>query len=316
MLSLLRTTTVIASVLLTPTHTAFAQAFPGKPIRLVITFPVGSSTDAQARLIGPPLTERWKQQVVVEARAGAAGVVGAEIVAKSPPDGHTLLFTSIQYSYAPALFAKLPYDPLTDLIPIKIISFSPEAIVAHPSLPVKNIKELIALARARPLNMGTPGNELTTRYFNMRAKTNITPVSFKGGAPMMIDVMGGHVELGIAGLITLQGIIRSGRVRLLGIASPTPSLIFPDAPLLTKEIPGFEILSWWGIFAPGNTPRDVVRRIHDDIVAVLQTPNVRERLLDIGGEPGGETMGDFAVHVRNEIARWQKVAQEAGIKPQ
>jgi tripartite-type tricarboxylate transporter receptor subunit TctC len=316
MLSLLRTTTVIASVLLAPAHEALAQAFPGKPIRLVITFPVGSSTDAQARLIGPPLTERWKQPVVVEARAGAAGVVGAEIVAKSPPDGHTLLFTSIQYSYAPALFAKLPYDPLTDLIPIKIISFSPEAIVAHPSLPVKNIKELIALARARPLNMGTPGNELTTRYFNIRAKTNITPVSFKGGAPMMIDVMGGHVELGIAGLITLQGIIRTGRVRLLGIASPTPSLIFPDAPLLTKEVPGFEILSWWGIFAPGNTPKDVVKRIHDDIVAVLQTPTVRERLLDIGGEPGGETMGDFAVHVRNEIARWQKVAQEAGIKPQ
>jgi tripartite-type tricarboxylate transporter receptor subunit TctC len=164
--------------------------------------------------------------------------------------------------------------------------------------------------------MGTPGNELTTRYFNMRAKTNITPVSFKGGAPMMIDVMGGHVELGIAGLITLQGIIRTGRVRLLGIASPTPSLIFPDAPLLTKEVPGFEILSWWGIFAPGNTPKEVVARIHDDIAAVLKLPIVRERLLDIGGEPGGETMGDFAAHVRNEIARWQKVAQEAGIKPQ
>jgi tripartite-type tricarboxylate transporter receptor subunit TctC len=316
MRSLLLATSLIATALLAPIHNALAQAFPSKPIRLVITFPVGSSTDAQARLIGPPLTERWKQQVVVEARAGAGGVVGAEVVAKSPPDGHTLLFTSIQYSYAPALYAKLPYDPLTDLIPIKIISFSPEAIVAHPSLPVKNIKELIALARTRPLNMGTPGNELTTRYFNMRAKTNITPVSFKGGAPMMIDVMGGHVELGIAGLITLQGIIRTGRVRLLGIASPTPSLIFPDAALLTKEVPGFEILSWWGIFAPGNTPKDVVKRIHDDIAAVLQMPIVRERLLDIGGEPGGETMGDFAVHVRNEIARWQKVAIEAGIKPQ
>jgi tripartite-type tricarboxylate transporter receptor subunit TctC len=316
MRSLLLGITIIATALLAPIRAALAQAFPGKPIRLVITFPVGSSTDAQARLIGPPLAERWKQQVVVDARAGAAGVVGAEIVAKSPPDGHTLLFTSIQYSYAPALFAKLPYDPLTDLIPIKIISFSPEAIVAHPSLPVKNVKELIALARVRPLNMGTPGNELTTRYFNMRAKTNITPISFKGGAPMMIDVMGGHVELGIAGLITLQGIIRTGRVRLLGIASPTPSLIFPDAPLLTKEVPGFEILSWWGIFAPGNTPKEVVARIHDDIAAVLKLPIVRERLLDIGGEPGGETMGDFAVHVRNEIARWQKVAQEAGIKPQ
>lgn len=316
MRSLLLWITVIVTALLAPINAVFAQAFPSKPVRLVITFPVGSSTDAQARLIGPPLAERWKQQVVVEARAGAGGVVGAEFVAKSPPDGHTLLFTSIQFAYAPALYAKLPYDSLTDLAPIIITSFSPEAIVAHPSLPAKNVRELIALARTRPLNMGTPGNELTTRYFNMQAKVNITPVSYKGGAPLMIDVVGGHVELGIAGVITLQGIIRSGRVRLIGIASPRPSLIFPDAQLITKEVPGFEILSWWGIFAPGNTPKDVVTRIRDDIAAVLQLPNVRERLLDIGGEPGGEAMGDFAVHLREQIAHWKKVAEAVGIKPQ
>lgn len=316
MRSLLRGVTLVLAVLPVASPPAAAQPFPSKPIRLVITFPVGSSTDAQARLIGQPLSERWKQQVVVDARPGGTVIVGTDLVAKSPPDGHTLLLTSIQYSYVPALYAKLPYDPLNDLVPIKIISFSPEAIVAHPSLPVKSIRELVALARARPLNMGTPGNELTTRYFNMRAQTNFTPISYKGGAPMMVDVMGGHVETAIGGLITLQGIIRSGRVRLLGIASSTPSLIFPDAPLIPRQVPDFEILSWWGIFAPGNTPKETVARIREDLAAVVQMPTVRERLLEIGGEPSNESMGDFALHVRSEIARWQKVAREAGIKPQ
>ena len=314
--SLLLGITVIATVMLAPIHAVFAQAFPGKMVRIVIPFPVGSSTDAEARIIGPPLSERWKQQVIVDSRPGATTIIATDLVAKSPPDGHTLLFTSIQYAYVPALFAKLPYDPHTDLVPVTVVAFSPEAIVSHPSLPAKNIKELIALARVRPLNMGTPGNELTTRYFNTLAKVNIAPVSYKGGAPLMIDVMGGHVELGVAGVITLQGVIRSGRVRLLGIASLTPSLIFPDAPLIPKEVPGYEILSWWGIFAPANTPRDVVTRIHDDIAAVLQIPNVRERLLEIGGEPGGDTVEQFAARVRSEIARWQQVAKTAGIKPQ
>ena len=315
MSSLLVRVAAVAAALLVA-DVALAQAFPGKTVRVIIPFPTGSSTDAQARILGPQLSERWKQQVIVDSRPGATTVIGTDMVAKSPPDGHTLLFTSIQYAYVPALFAKLPYDPYNDLVPVTLVAFSPEAIVAHPSLPARSIKELIALARVRPLNMGTPGNELTTRYFNTQAKVNITPVSYKGGAPLMVDVMGGHVELGIAGLITLQGIIRSGRVRLLGIASPKPSLIFPDAPLITKEVPGFEILSWWGIFAPAKTSQDLARRIRDDIAAVLGVPGVRERLLEIGGEPSGETAESFAARVRSEIARWQKVATAAGIKPQ
>ncbi|MCC7486456.1 MAG: tripartite tricarboxylate transporter substrate binding protein [Burkholderiales bacterium] len=306
----------IATALLAPVEAALAQAFPGKVVRLIIPFPTGSSTDAEARIIGPQLSERWKQPVIVDSRPGATTIIGTELVAKSPPDGHTLLFTSIQFSYLPALFAKLPYDPYNDLMPVTIVAFSPEAIVSHPSLPVRNVKELVALARTRQLNIGTPGNELTTRYFNMMAKVNLVPISYKGGAPLMVDVIGGHVELGIAGTITLQGIIRSGRVRLLGIASSKPSLIFPDAPLIPKDVPGFEIISWWGIFAPRNTPREVVGRIRDDIAAVLRMPDVRTRLLDIGGEPGGATVEEFTATVRSQIAHWQKVATAAGIKPQ
>jgi tripartite-type tricarboxylate transporter receptor subunit TctC len=308
--------TLIASALFVPSHLAFAQAFPGKAVRIIVPLSAGSSSEAQARIISPLLSERWKQQIIIDARPGAATVIGTDIVAKSPPDGHTLLLTSTQFTHVVALTAKLPYDPYKDLVPVTVITTSPQAIIAHPSLPAKNIKELIAFARSHPLSMGTTGNELTARYFNMLAKLNIEPVPYKGGAPLVIDVMGGHVELGIGGLITFQPQIRSGRVRLLGIASPTPSLIFPDAPLITKDLPGFDVLSWWGIFVPANTPRDVITRIRDDIAAVLQVQNVRDRLLELGGEPGGETAEEFNTRVRNEIARWIKVGKEAGIKPQ
>ncbi len=307
---------VLAAILAPSIGTVFAQPFPGKAVRLVIPLSAGSSTEAQARIISPLLTERWKQQIVIDPRPGAATVIGTDIVAKSPPDGHTLLLTSTQFTHVVALTAKLPYNPYNDLVPVTVITTSPQAIVAHPSLPVKNARELIALARRSPLNMGTTGNELTARYFNMLAKVNIVPVPYKGGAPLVIDVMGGHVELGIGGVITFQPQIRSGRVRLVGVASPTPSLIFPDAPLIPPDVPGFDVLSWWGIFAPANTPREIVTRIRDDIAAVLQVQNVRDRLLDLGGEPGGETADEFNTRVRTEIARWLKVVKEAGIKPQ
>ena len=307
---------VLAAILAPSIGTVFAQPFPGKAVRLVIPLSAGSSTEAQARIISPLLTERWKQQIVIDPRPGAATVIGTDIVAKSPPDGHTLLLTSTQFTHVVALTAKLPYNPYNDLVPVTVITTSPQAIVAHPSLPVKNARELIALTRRSPLNMGTTGNELTARYFNMLAKVNIVPVPYKGGAPLVIDVMGGHVELGIGGVITFQPQIRSGRVRLVGVASPTPSLIFPDAPLIPPDVPGFDVLSWWGIFAPANTPREIVTRIRDDIAAVLQVQNVRDRLLDLGGEPGGETADEFNTRVRTEIARWLKVVKEAGIKPQ
>ena len=309
-------TTVIATALLAPAHAVLAQAFPGKMVRLVIPYPVGGSSDANARIISPFLAERWKQQVIVEPRPGAATIVGTDYVAKSPPDGHTLLLTSTQYPQSPALFAKLPFDPYTDLVPVTLVTLSPQAIVAHPSLPARNVKELIALARARPgeLNIGNAGNMLPTNFFTMLAKVKIENVPYKGAGLLMIDVMGGHVPLAIGAVSSVQAAVRSGRVRILGVSSP--SAAFPDAPVIAKDVPGFDADTWFGLFAPGGTPRDLVMRIRDDVAAVLQLPDVKRRLLDIGGEPGGETMGDFAAHVRSEIARWQKAAQAAGIKPQ
>ncbi len=309
-------TTVVVVALLAPAQILHAQAFPGKVVRLVIPFPVGGSSDANARIIGPHLTERWKQQVIVDPRPGAATVVGTDHVAKSAPDGHTLLINSTQFVQSPATFAKLPYDPLTDIVPITRLTISPQAIVAHPSLPAKNIRELVALARSRPgeLNMGTAGTVLPSHYFFMLARVKMEIVPYKGAGPLMIDASGGHVPLAIGAVSSVQGAVRAGRVRMLGVTSP--STAFPDAPIIAKDVPGFDADTWFGLFAPRGTPRDLVRRIRDDVAAVLQIPDVRHRLIDIGGNPSGELPDEFATRVRTEIAKWQKVARTAGIQPQ
>ena len=293
-----------------------AQPFPGKIVRFVIPFPVGGSSDANARIIGPYLSERWKQQVIVDPRPGAATVVGTDHVAKSAPDGHTLLINSTQFVQSPATFAKLPYDPYRDIAPITRITISPQAIVAHPSLPAKNIRELIALAKARPgaLNMGTAGTVLPSHYFFMLAKVKMEIVPYKGAGPLMIDASGGHVTLAIGAVSSVQGAVRAGRVRMLGVTSRSEA--FPDVPLISKDVPGYDADTWFALFAPGATPKEIVSRIRDDLAAVLQIPEVRQRLLDIGGNPSGEPTDEFAGRVKNEIAKWQKVAKAAGLQPQ
>ena len=307
---------LITAALFAPGSTVLAQAFPGKMVRFVIPFPVGGSSDANARIIGPYLTERWKQQVVVDPRPGAATVIGTDHVAKSAPDGHTLLINSTQFVQSPATFAKLPYDPYADIVPITRITISPQAIVAHPSLPVKSVGELIALARARPgaLNMGTAGTTLPSYYFFMLAKVKMEIVPYKGAGPLMIDAMGGHVELAIGALSSVQAAVRQGRVRMLGVTSRSSA--FPDAPIIGKDVPGYDADTWFALFAPGGLPREILTRIHDDVAAVLQISEVRQRLRDIGGEPGGEPQEEFAARVRNDIGKWKKVAAVAGIKPQ
>jgi tripartite-type tricarboxylate transporter receptor subunit TctC len=295
-----------------------AQPFPAKPVRFVIPFPVGGSSDANARIIMPPLIERWKQQIIVDPRPGAGTVIGTDHVAKSAPDGHTLLLTSNQYAYTPVVYAKLPYDAYTDLLPITIITISPQAIVAHPSLPARNVNELIALARKRPgeLNMATAGSVLPVHLFNMLAKVKIEIVPYKGAGPMAIDLMGGHVPLAIAAVSSVQAAVRSGRARMIGVCSETRSAAFPDAPPIAKDLPGFEAISWFALFAPRGTPQELVTRIYKDVTAVLEMPDVRQRLLEIGGEPGGQKPEELAARIRTEIARWQKVADAAGLKPQ
>jgi tripartite-type tricarboxylate transporter receptor subunit TctC len=226
------------------------------------------------------------------------------------------MINSTQFVQSPATFAKLTYDPVNDIVPITRITVSPQAIVAHPSLPVKNIRELVALARARPgqLNMGTAGTVLPSHYFFILTKTKMEIVPYKGANPLMIDAMGGHVELAIGAVSSVQAAVRSGRVRMLGVTSPSGA--FPGVPVISKDVPGFDADTWFALFAPGGTSREVVTRIRDDVAAVLQIPDVRHKLQDIGGEPRGERQEEFAERVRSDIAKWKKVAAAAGIKAQ
>ena len=308
---------LVAFLLLLPASTAFPQAFPSKPVRIVIPFSLGGSNDLSARVLLPHLIERWKQQVVIEPRTGADSVVGTDFVARSAPDGHTILYTSTQFAYAPTTFAKLPYDPLNDLVPVTLVIVSPQMIYAHPSLPVSTPKELVALARARPgeLTMGTPGNILPAHFFFSSARVKITPVPYKGAGPLQIDVMGGHVPLGISAISSVLGTVRAGRVKVIGVCSPERTPLYPDAPPMSEAAPGFQAVSWFGMFAPRGTPPAVVNRIREDVAEVLKIPDVRKRMNEVGGDPVGMSSEDFSAWVRAEIERWNKVAKAAGIQP-
>ena len=309
--------TAILAVLLFSAASVFAQAFPGKPVRIVIPFSLGGSNDLSARVLLPHLIERWKQQVVIEPRTGADSVVGTDFVARSPPDGHTILYTSTQFAYAPTTFAKLPYDPLNDLVPVTLVIVSPQIIFAHPSLPARTPRELVALARARPgeLTMGTPGNTLPSHFFFSSAKVKITPVPYKGAGPLQIDVMGGHVPLGIAAISSVLGTLRAGRVKAIGVCSLVRTPLYPDAPPMAEAAPGFQAVAWFGMFVPRGTPPAVVKRIRDDVAEVLGIADVRKAMNDVGGDPVGMSSEDFSAWVRSEIDRWNKVAKAAGIKP-
>jgi tripartite-type tricarboxylate transporter receptor subunit TctC len=308
----------LASILIFPAASAVAQPFPGKVVRIVIPFAPGGGSDHAVRVLQPHLAERWKQQVVIDPRPGANSTLGTDLVAKGPPDGHTILFTSTQFAYAPSTFAKLPYDPFNDLVPVTLAVTSPQMIFAHPSLPVKTPKELVALARARPgeLTLGTPGNTLPAHSFFSLAGVKITPVPYKGAGPMQVDVMGGHVSLGIAAISSVMGTVKSGRVKVIGVCSPERTPLYPSAPPMAEAAPGFQAVAWFGFFLPRGASPAVVKRIRDDVAEVLKMPEVHKRLNELGGEPKPTSSEDFARWVRSEIDRWNKVAQMAGIKPQ
>jgi tripartite-type tricarboxylate transporter receptor subunit TctC len=310
--------TFFATLLLSTAPSVFAQAFPGKVVRIVIPFSLGGSNDLTARVLLPHLIERWKQQVIVDPVVGAASTVGAAHVARSAPDGHTILFTSTQYAYAPVTFAKLPYDPLNDLMPVTLVTVSPQIIVAHPSLPANNPKQLVALARTRPgeLTIGTPGNTLPTLSFLSLAKVKMEPIPYKGAGPLAIAVMGGHVPLGIGAISSWLGTIQSGRVKAIGVCSLQRSALYPEAPPMAEAAPGFEAVAWFGMFVPRGTPPAVIRKIRDDIADIMKDPAVIKGMHAIGGEPSGMPTEEYAKFVRAEIEKWGKVAKAAGIKPQ
>lgn len=298
----------------------WAQTFPSKPVRIVIPFATGGSTDANARIIQDKLSTLWGQPVIVEAKPGANTLIGTDLVAKSPGDGHTLLLTSTAMVVNPSMYAKLPYDTLNDLVPITVVSVSPFALVAPVSSPFSNLKDVLAALRTKPgsVSFGVSDSSamLSGHLLNMLAKVDMQAISYKGAGPLMIDLAGGHVPLGIAAVSSVQGQVKNGRVKIVGVGSTTPSTLFPQAPLIAQDLPGYEAISWFGLLAPKGTPTDIVNKIQRDVAAVLKDPDVQQKIQGLGADPGGMPPEEFQARIKREIDLWSRVAKAANIKPE
>lgn len=301
---------------------AGAQDFPRKTVRVVAPFAPGGATDLLARLVGQKLSERWGQSVLIDNRTGAGGHIGAELAARSAPDGYTLLVAGAPHAIGVSLYKKLNYDLAKDLAPISNLATYPSAIVVHPSLPVKTVKDLMALAKARPgqLNFGSAGsgspNHLAIELFKTMAKVSMVHVPYKGGSGQMVgDLLAGQVQLASIGLPPAMPYVKTGRLRVIAVTGAKRSPLLPDAPTVAEAgLPGFDVTSWYGMFAPAATPRDIVNKVNADIAASLSTPDMKERLASSGAEPAPTSPEDLGRLVREEIAKWSKVVAESGAK--
>ena len=301
---------------------AQAQSWPSRPIRFIVPFPPGGGTDVNARIMAPRLTAALGQQVVVENRPGAGGMLGAELVAKSAPDGYNMVIATIgPIAINPSLYSKMTYDPAKELAPVSITGEVPNGLVVHPTLPAKSLKELIALAKQRPreLNYGSSGpgagDHLAGEMLNVMAGIRMTHVPYKGGPPAMVDLMSGNIQLIFATLATGMPYIRAGRVRTLAVASAQRFALLPDVPTVAEAgVPGFAINNWAGVFVAGGTPRPIIERLNSEIVKALAPPDVRQKLLEMGLVAGTNTPEQFTSYIQAETVRWARVVKDAGIK--
>jgi tripartite-type tricarboxylate transporter receptor subunit TctC len=299
---------------------ALAQAFPSKPVRLVVTFPPGGSSDTAARIVAPRLAERLGQQVIVENRPGAGGGVGIDAVAKSPPDGHTLVLTGAGGLTAnPNLYKKLSYDPVKDLAPVSTFGTSPFVLVASESLAAANIKDVITLARAQPgkLSYASGGNgtamHLTGELIKSMSGSFIVHIPYRGTAPAVLAAMGGESQLAIADLASVRQQAKSGRIKLLGVTSKERSPLAPELPTLAESgLPGFEAAGWFAVLAPVATPPAVLARLNADLNAVLRLPEVRQQFANAGLEPLPGTQAELAQLMKSETAKWAEVIKRSG----
>ena len=299
-----------------------AQNWPTRTVRFIAPFPPGGGTDLNARMIAPRLGAALGQQVIVENRPGAGGMLGTDIVAKSPPDGYNMVIATIgPIAINPSLYAKMPYDPAKDLAPVTLTGEVPNGLVVHPTLPAKSIKELIALAKKRPgeLNYGSSGNgagdHLAGEMLNVMAGIKMTHVPYKGGAPAMVDLLAGNIQLIFATLATGMPYIKSGKVRALAMAGPQRFALLPDVPTVAEAgVPGFAVTNWAGIFVAAGTPRVIVDRLNNEIVKALGAPDVKQKLLEMGLVAGTNTPEQFASFIQSETVKWAKVVKDANIK--
>lgn len=298
-----------------------AQNYPNGPLRIVSPYPPGGGTDILARTLGQKLNERFGQPAVVENRSGANGTVGAAFVAKSAPDGHTMLVVPAGYAANPSLYKNLPFDQARELAPVSLIASGPLVLVVHPSLPVKSVKELIALATAQPgaLNIGSAGNgslpHLSAELFNTMAGIKIVHIPFKGSGAAVIDVLSGQVPIYFMNVLQSLPMIKSGKLRPLGVSSPQRSAIAPDLPSIAEAgLKGFDMTNWYGLLVQGATPRDTINKLQQEVTRILNLPELKERLAGEGMTVVGSTAEQFVEFLASETAKFNRIIQTAGIK--
>jgi len=299
---------------------AFAQ-YPERPIRLIVSYPPGGGTDVTARIIVGKLSEGVGKQFVIDNRSGAGSMIGTDLVAKAAPDGYTLLMSDTTFGIVPGLYPKVPYDTLRDFQPVTQVTSVPVGLVVNPGVPARSVKELVALARARPggLNFGSGGVgtpvHMAGELLKIAAKIDIVHIPYKGAGPAFTDLLGGHFQMMFPTLQSAVPHIKSGRLRLLALTTEKRSSAFPDTPTMNEAgTPGVIAVAWFGIHAPRATPKAIVARLHAEVVKVLQDPVVRQRFESEGADIVGSTPEQFSSFVANEITKWTRVVKEAGIK--
>ena len=299
---------------------AQAPAYPSKPLRLIVPFPPGGSNDVVGRAMAAQLSTRLGKPVIVENYGGAGGLIGTDIAAKAAPDGYTLLLISVAYAFNPSIY-KLPYDPATAFTPVAILGAGPVVIAVTSSLPVSNLKDLLALARDKPgsLNYATAGvgsfQHLASELFKQQAAIDIVHVPFKGGGPAMIDVIAGNTQIAVGSLVQMLPQIKAGRLKALGVGSAQRVPALPDVPTISEAgLPGYVVVNWWGVAAPAGTPRPVIERLHREFGAVVASKETKQRFEAEGADPLQMTPEEFGRFIAQETAKWARVVKDAGIR--
>jgi tripartite-type tricarboxylate transporter receptor subunit TctC len=299
-----------------------SQPYPAKPIRMIIGFPPGGGTDIVGRIVAQRLSEVLGQQILPDNRGGAAGQIAAELTAKAPPDGYTLMMAHIAaISILPSLVARLPYDPQKDFSPISLVAIGPNLLVVHPSVPARSVKELVALAKARPgqLYFASPGSgsvqHLAGELFKLEAGVNMVHVPYKGSGQSIVDLVAGYVQLNFDSVPPVLPHVRSGRLRALAVTSEKRFSILPDIPTVTESgVAGFDLSTWWGLVAPAAVGRDIIARLETETVKLLRQPDVKERIAFAGADTVGNTAEEFAAFIRAERAKYARIVKDANIR--
>jgi tripartite-type tricarboxylate transporter receptor subunit TctC len=314
----------LGALMLSPLAVQAQSAYPNKPITIIVPFSAGGTTDILARVIGQGLSRDLGQPVVVDNRAGAGGNIGAQAVARAAPDGYTLVMGTVgTHAINASLYAKMPFDPVKDFAPISRVALVPNLLVAHPAQPYKNVKELIAYAKANPgkvtvANSGVGTSiHLSAELFKHMAGVDVQNVAYRGSAPALNDLIGGHTAVMFDNMPSAIGYVRAGKLRPLAVTTATRSAALPDVPTVAESgVPGFEATSWFGLLAPARTPAPVIARLNASIQKVLADPEVKKKLLEQGAEPLGETPQQFAGFIASESAKWGKVVKQSGASAQ